>query len=75
MLLALPKAQKRVFIYKSLGFVGKIFRQTRLRGIQKLGNSELGKIDFYTCRYWRVMVKYRRVGDFGAVMYSLVISY
>jgi integrase len=43
----------------------------RLRAIQKLGNPELRKIDFYTCRYWRATMEYRRTGDFGAVMVLL----
>ena len=37
----------------------------------KLGNQELRKIDFYTFRYWKATMEYRRLHDFGAVMVLL----
>jgi integrase len=43
----------------------------RQRAIHKLGNPELRKIDFYTFRYWRATMEYRRLHDFGAVMILL----
>jgi len=43
----------------------------RARAIAKLGNQELRKIDFYTFRYWRATMEYRRLHDFGAVMVLL----
>jgi hypothetical protein len=43
----------------------------RQRAIWKLGNPELKKIDFYTFRYWRATMEYRRLHDFGAVMILL----
>jgi integrase len=67
----LPQTQKRVFGYKSLFYIGKTFRRTRKHAIQKFGNPELRKIDFYTNRYWRATMEYRRTGDFGAVMVLL----
>jgi len=67
----LPQTQKRVFAYKSLYYVGKTFRRTRKHAILKFGNPELRKIDFYTNRYWRATMEYRRTGDFGAVMVLL----
>jgi type I restriction enzyme, R subunit len=39
--------------------------------IQKLGNKELRKIDFYTFRYWRATMEYRKYRDFGSVMVLL----
>jgi integrase len=71
MLLALPRTQKRIFTYKSRGVAGKTFRAMRKRAIQKLGNPELRKIDFYTCRYWKATMEYRRTHDFGCVMVLL----
>ncbi len=71
MLLALPRTQKRIFTYKSKGVAGKSFRTMRKRAIQKLGNPELRKIDFYTCRYWKATQEYRRTHDFGCVMVLL----
>jgi integrase len=71
MILALPRTQKRIFTYKSKNFAGKTFRQMRKRAITKLGNPELRKIDFYTCRYWRATMEYRRLHDFGSVMVLL----
>jgi hypothetical protein len=67
----LPQTKKRVFTYKSLNYIGKAFRRTRKLAIQKFGNTELRKIDFYTNRYWRATMEYRRTGDFGAVMVLL----
>ena len=64
----LPKDQKRTFAFKSIYYVGKTFRRTRKLAIQKFGNPELRKIDFYTNRYWQATMTYRRTGDFGAVM-------
>lgn len=43
----------------------------RQKAIRKLGNEELRKIDFYTFRYWRATMEYRRLHDFGAVMILL----
>jgi len=43
----------------------------RARAIAKLGNQELRKIDFYTFRYWKATMEYRRLHDFGAVMVLL----
>jgi integrase len=67
----LPKEQKRTFAFKSLYYIGKTFRRTRKKAIQKFGNPELRKIDFYTNRYWQATMTYRRTGDFGAVMVLL----
>lgn len=67
----LPKEQKRTFAFKSLYYIGKTFRRTRKKATQKFGNPELRKIDFYTNRYWRATMEYRRTGDFGAVMVLL----
>ena len=36
--------------------------------VAELGNQELRKIDFCTCRYWKATQEYRRTRDFGAVM-------
>jgi hypothetical protein len=41
------------------------------RIIKKLGDQELRKIDFYTCRYWRATAGYHITHDFGAVMVQL----
>jgi integrase len=60
-----------IFHYKSKNYVGKTFRQTRERTIQKLGNQELRKIDFYTFRYWRATAEYRKYKDFGSVIVLL----
>ena len=46
-------------------------QEMRQRAIHKLGNPELRKIDFYTFRYWRATMEYRRLHDFGAVMVLL----
>lgn len=43
----------------------------RARATAKLGNQELRKIDFYTFRYWKATMEYRRLHDFGAVMVLL----
>ena len=71
MLLALPRTKKRIFTYKSRDVAGKTFRAMRKRATQKLGNPELRKIDFYTFRYWRATMEYRRYHDFGCVMVLL----
>jgi integrase len=71
MLLALPRTQKRIFTYKTKDVAGKTFREMRKRAIRKLGNPELRKIDFYTFRYWRATMEYRRYHDFGCVMVLL----
>ena len=71
MLLALPKIEERFFTYKYQYSIGKTFRRTRQLAIEKFGNPELRKIDFYTNRYWRATMEYRRTGDFGAVMVLL----
>jgi integrase len=71
MLLSLPRPQKRIFPYKSRGFIGKLFRQTHQRAIKKFGNSELRKIKPYTYRYWRATFEYHKTHDFGAVMVLL----
>jgi integrase len=73
MLLALPRApnQKRIFIYKSKAVAGKTFRKMRQKLIQKFGDPELRKISFYTFRYWKATMEYRRTHDFGAVMVLL----
>lgn len=49
----------------------KTFARMRKRAVHKLGNPELSKIDFYTFRYWRATMEYRRLRDFGAVMILL----
>jgi hypothetical protein len=33
--------------------------------------TQVSKIDFYTFRYWRATMDYRRLHDFGAVMILL----
>ena len=71
MLMTLPKDGKRIFAYKSADSAGRSYRKMRKRAIKKLGNSELRKIDFYTCRYWRATLEYQRTRDFGAVMLLL----
>jgi len=71
MLLALPRAQKRIFTYKSKAVASRTFRRMRQHAIQKLSNPELRKIDFYTCRYWKATMEYRRTHDFGCVMVLL----
>jgi integrase len=71
MLLALPRKQERIFTYTSRENAWKSFARMRQRAIHKLGNPELRKIDFYTFRYWRATMEYRRLHDFGAVMILL----
>ena len=71
MLQALPRKDKRIFPYKSTQSAGRSFRKMRKRAITKLGNQELSKIDFYTCRYWRATAEYHKTHDFGAVMVLL----
>jgi integrase len=71
MLLQLPRKQERIFTYGSRDLVWKSFSRMRQRAIHKLGNPELRKIDFYTFRYWRATIEYRRLHDFGAVMILL----
>jgi integrase len=71
MLLALPRKQERIFTYGSRDLAWKTFARMRQRAIHKLGNPELRKIDFYTFRYWRATMEYRRLHDFGAVMILL----
>ena len=71
MLLALPRKQERIFTYGSRDLAWKTFSRMRKRAIHKLGNPELSKIDFYTFRYWRATMEYRRLHDFGAVMILL----
>jgi integrase len=71
-ILGLPRMkQNLIFNYKSKNYAGKTFRQTRERAILKLGNKELRKIDFYTFRYWRATMEYRKYRDFGSVMVLL----
>ena len=71
MLQALPRKDKRIFHYKSIQSAGRSFRKMRKRAITKLGNQELRKIDFYTCRYWRATAEYHKTHDFGAVLVLL----
>jgi integrase len=74
MLLALRASNqtaKRIFPYKSTDAAGRSFRKMRQRAARKLGNPELLKIYFYTCRYWRATFEYHKTRDFGAVMYLL----
>ena len=71
MLLSLPNKQDRVFTYASRDMAWKTFARMRQRAIHKLSNPELRKIDFYTFRYWRATMEYRRLHDFGAVMILL----
>ena len=71
LLLSLPRKSKTFFNYKSKSYAGNSFRRMRARAIAKLGNSELRKIDFYTFRYWKATMEYRRLKDFGAVMVLL----
>jgi hypothetical protein len=56
---------------KSTQSVGRSFRKMLKRVIKKLGNQELRKIDFYTCRYWRATAGYHITHDFEAVMVLL----
>lgn len=62
---------KRIFSYKNKRVAGKTFREMRKRAVHKLGNPELRKIDFYTFRYWKATMEYRRTRDFGSVMLLL----
>jgi len=71
MLLQLPRKLDRIFTYGSRDLAWKSFARMRQRAIHKLGNPELRKIDFYTFRYWRATMEYRRLHDFGAVMILL----
>ena len=71
MLLSLPHKQDRIFTYASRDMAWKTFARMRQRAIYKLSNPELRKIDFYTFRYWRATMEYRRLHDFGAVMILL----
>lgn len=71
MLLGLPRIQERIFTYKSRDMAWKSFSRMRARAIHKMGNPELRKIAFYTFRYWRATMEYRRLHDFGAVMVLL----
>jgi integrase/uncharacterized Zn ribbon protein len=71
-MLGLPRIkQSFIFNYKSKNYAGKTFRQMRARTIQKLGNKELRKINFYTFRYYRATMEYRKYRDFGSVMVLL----
>jgi integrase len=71
-MLGLPRIKQNfIFNYKSKSYAGKTFRLMRARAIQKLGNKELRKIDFYTFRYWRATMEYRKYRDFGSVMVLL----
>ncbi len=71
-ILALPHAKENlIFNYKSKNYAGETFRRIRKKAIQKLGNKELRKIDFYTFRYWRATMEYRKYRDFGSVMILL----
>jgi integrase len=71
MLSALPRGSKTIFPYKSADSASRSFRKMRKRAVKKLGNPELEKIFFYTCRYWRATLEYHKKGDFGAVMQLL----
>jgi integrase len=71
MLLALPRTQTCIFTYKNKRIAGKAFHTVRKRAVVRLGNPELGKISFYTYRYWKATMEYWRTHDFGAVMVLL----
>jgi integrase len=71
-LLGLPHAKKElIFNYKNKHACGQSFRRMRKRAVAKLGNPELRKIDFYTFRYWRATMEYRKYKDFESVMILL----
>jgi len=71
MLLSLPRSSKQVFPYKSPQSAGRSFRKMRRRAIKKLGNPELRKIFFYTCRYWRATYEQHKTQNPAAVMLLL----
>ena len=65
------RTNDRIFPYRSADSAGRSFRKMRRRAAKNLGNPELLKIYFYTCRYWRATSEYHKTRDFGAVMYLL----
>jgi len=71
LLLSQPRTTKFIFNYKTKNYAGQSFRKMRKAAIKKLGNPELRKIDFYTFRYYRATLEYRRYKDFGSVMILL----
>lgn len=71
MLLELPRRGKNIFPYKSADSASRSFRKMRKRAVKKLGNPELAKIYFYTCRYWRATLEHHKTGDVTRVMQLL----
>ena len=72
MLLALPHLNgKLIFTYRTTDNAGVIYRRMRNRAVKKFNNSELKKITFYSCRYWRATKERHAKGNPDAVQYLL----
>jgi integrase len=72
MLLALPHLNGNlVFTYRTTDNAGGIFRRMRKRAVKKFNNSELKKISFYSCRYWRATKERHATGNPDSVQYLL----
>lgn len=67
----LPKDSTRVFSYKTMFYVRKVFQRQRKRAAHKLGNPRILQIHFHTFRHWKATMEYAKTKDILHVMQFL----
>ena len=53
MLNNLPKKTEKIFGYKNVQYLERLFRQQRAKAAQKLANPRIKQIHFHTLRHWK----------------------
>jgi len=63
MLNNLPKKTEKIFSYKKVLYLERLFRQQRAKAAQKLANPRIKQIHFHTLRHWKATMEYAKTKD------------
>jgi site-specific recombinase XerD len=59
----LPKKSEKIFGYRNVRYLERLFRQQRARAAQKLANLRIKQIHFNTLRHWKATMEYAKTKD------------
>jgi integrase len=63
MLNNLPKKSAKIFDYRNVRYIERLFRQQSARAAQKLANPRIKQIHFHTLRHWKTTMEYAKTKD------------
>jgi integrase len=71
MLNNMPKKSEKVFSYRNIICLERLFRQQRAKVARKLANPRILQIHFHTLRHWKATMEYAKTKDILYVMQLL----